>query len=557
VVRVKAIGEVSELSGVSIQMLRYYDKIGLLRPRARSSAGYRLYGRDELLRLREILVWYQLGFSLKDVARLIDDPFHDRAEALRRQLELANAQLDRFLVITRGLERAIAAMDEEGAGTDDDVFADFASSLTETEAGSASESGRRQRLTTFGVLSDRLDNRHSNGWFQHEPSDGASIAARVAVTDPIRMGESLMALGVLPFGSFKYANREPYLPPAEPSARPTVVDWPWPPLVEPVVRARIRDFGTLSSGYRIDGSSLELTRPDLTICWPWQADSTASAGPTELLDWSHAHRPGFANWLDDVARSIGLTERVPALLASWDARTRALRVHLEGREVACLYAWHLDVPKKARLTVPTETWTAQAFTDVGLSILSPHDVSAIGLQTIDPADVADLDAPSAFVGVYCASPRATAAFYASECFRTLPATNRGAVTYQDWSAVRPGWFSTHWQLHQIAQAFGLCQIRVEDADQRVFGVINRRSGRTSFVSACGGTRLTLSGPTLLPLQLDLDHEVATTISIDPTAAERMAAFPESFGGAFGNGGTFKPLLHDRESALARLAHVAV
>ncbi|MGH9071250.1 MAG: MerR family transcriptional regulator [Acidimicrobiales bacterium] len=69
--------------------MRYYDQLGLLKPQARSAAGYRLYGQEDLLRLREILIWRRLGFPLADIAALIDDPGHDRSEALRRQLALS------------------------------------------------------------------------------------------------------------------------------------------------------------------------------------------------------------------------------------------------------------------------------------------------------------------------------------------------------------------------------------------------------------------------------------------------------------------------------------
>jgi len=78
----KTVGEVAALSGVSVRTLHHYDRIGLLRPTARSDAGYRLYDDDDLARLHDVLTWRALGFPLQEVQQLLDDPDHDRLEAL-------------------------------------------------------------------------------------------------------------------------------------------------------------------------------------------------------------------------------------------------------------------------------------------------------------------------------------------------------------------------------------------------------------------------------------------------------------------------------------------
>ena len=52
--------EVSNLTGVSIRTLQYYDKIGLLHPAHRTQAGYRLYDDAALERLQQILLVWQM-----------------------------------------------------------------------------------------------------------------------------------------------------------------------------------------------------------------------------------------------------------------------------------------------------------------------------------------------------------------------------------------------------------------------------------------------------------------------------------------------------------------
>ena len=80
--------EVSRLTGVSIRALQYYDRIGLLRPAARSEAGYRLYDGSDLERLQQILLFRELEFPLQDIRRILENPAFDRVQALDEQIEL-------------------------------------------------------------------------------------------------------------------------------------------------------------------------------------------------------------------------------------------------------------------------------------------------------------------------------------------------------------------------------------------------------------------------------------------------------------------------------------
>lgn len=58
-------------AGVPAGTIRYYDRAGLLRPAARTPAGYRLYGEDAADRLRLIKGAQRLGLRLREVAELL------------------------------------------------------------------------------------------------------------------------------------------------------------------------------------------------------------------------------------------------------------------------------------------------------------------------------------------------------------------------------------------------------------------------------------------------------------------------------------------------------
>lgn len=66
------IGELARASGYSDTTLRYYDQIGLLRPKARTSAGYRMYGHDAMERLRFVRNAQSLGLRLSDIQTILE-----------------------------------------------------------------------------------------------------------------------------------------------------------------------------------------------------------------------------------------------------------------------------------------------------------------------------------------------------------------------------------------------------------------------------------------------------------------------------------------------------
>jgi len=67
-----AIGVLSSRSGVNVETIRYYERIGLLAKPLRTSGGYRLYRAADIERLAFIRRTRDLGFSLDDVRRLLD-----------------------------------------------------------------------------------------------------------------------------------------------------------------------------------------------------------------------------------------------------------------------------------------------------------------------------------------------------------------------------------------------------------------------------------------------------------------------------------------------------
>lgn len=118
------IGEFSQIARVSGRLLRYYDSIGLLRPqRIDPETGYRYYSAGQLERLNRILALKDLGLSLDQVARMLDDKVS--IAEIRGMLALKKAELERSLAEEaarlRHIDSRLAQIEQQGALADYDV----------------------------------------------------------------------------------------------------------------------------------------------------------------------------------------------------------------------------------------------------------------------------------------------------------------------------------------------------------------------------------------------------------------------------------------------------
>ena len=103
------VGQVAAAAGVSVRTLHHWDAVGLLVPSGRTAAGYRTYDAGDLERLRQVLTYRELGFSLEDVRRLLDDPDVDALDHLRRQQELLADRISRLQAVAALVSRAVEA----------------------------------------------------------------------------------------------------------------------------------------------------------------------------------------------------------------------------------------------------------------------------------------------------------------------------------------------------------------------------------------------------------------------------------------------------------------
>jgi MerR family transcriptional regulator, mercuric resistance operon regulatory protein len=109
---VLSIGKLSKQSGVNIETIRYYEKIGVMPAPGRSAGGFRIYEPDHLKRLSFVRRSRLLGFSLDEIRsllRLVDGHCHTCAEVHALMLSHL-AEIRGKIRDLRRLQRAMAEM---------------------------------------------------------------------------------------------------------------------------------------------------------------------------------------------------------------------------------------------------------------------------------------------------------------------------------------------------------------------------------------------------------------------------------------------------------------
>ena len=84
-----SVGKLGKMFNLSRTTLLYYDSIGLLKPTARSESGYRIYDEDDVEKLRQIVMYREVGLPLDEIPSLLSaDNFNISAMLLKRLNDL-------------------------------------------------------------------------------------------------------------------------------------------------------------------------------------------------------------------------------------------------------------------------------------------------------------------------------------------------------------------------------------------------------------------------------------------------------------------------------------
>lgn len=117
------VGALARLTGLTVRALHHYDHLGLLTPSRRSAPGHRLYTGDDVARLYRISLLRRLGFSLGQIARVLDDPQWQLQEAVRRHLADTTRRANVALSLRARLSEMATELARFDSPSPDELFA--------------------------------------------------------------------------------------------------------------------------------------------------------------------------------------------------------------------------------------------------------------------------------------------------------------------------------------------------------------------------------------------------------------------------------------------------
>ncbi|MGO4347628.1 MerR family transcriptional regulator [Paenibacillus sp. FSL A5-0031] len=89
------VGDLANLTGLTVRTLRFYDQIGLLSPSDQTESGHRLYSESNLSRLHQILSLKELGLSLEEIKLALSGGQISPLEIVNLQINQIKEQIKR------------------------------------------------------------------------------------------------------------------------------------------------------------------------------------------------------------------------------------------------------------------------------------------------------------------------------------------------------------------------------------------------------------------------------------------------------------------------------
>ena len=127
--------KLSELSGVTVRTLHFYEEIALLKPAYYGSNGYRYYEERQLLQLQQIFFFKELGFSLKQIQKVVGRSDFDQLAALYSHRKSLKQEWEKIGVLLKTIDKTIKHLKGKKKMKEKEIFDGFNITLVKAKVG--------------------------------------------------------------------------------------------------------------------------------------------------------------------------------------------------------------------------------------------------------------------------------------------------------------------------------------------------------------------------------------------------------------------------------------
>lgn len=119
------IKQLADLAGISVRTLHYYDQIGLFKPERITANGYRLYGKQQLLLLQQVLFFRELDFRLDQIKSILEVPELDLVKLLETHKLTLKMKAERLSRLIDTVNKTIKTLEGKTEMKDNEYFKGF------------------------------------------------------------------------------------------------------------------------------------------------------------------------------------------------------------------------------------------------------------------------------------------------------------------------------------------------------------------------------------------------------------------------------------------------
>ncbi|WP_099363846.1 MerR family transcriptional regulator [Fredinandcohnia onubensis] len=185
--------KLAKLAGVSTRTLRYYDEIEILKPARINSSGYRIYGKNEVNRLQQILFYRELGVNLTDIKQIMTNPAFDESKALKEHREQLLDKRKQIDLLIANVDKTIAQKEGRGIMSDQEKFEGFKKkALEENEKKYGNEIREKYGDETVKQSNEKFMNMSKE---DHEAVTRLSEELMETLSDAMKTGDPAGELG--------------------------------------------------------------------------------------------------------------------------------------------------------------------------------------------------------------------------------------------------------------------------------------------------------------------------------------------------------------------------